>query len=91
MALGTVARVTRFVTDDTLAQPIRSWWMRITDGRPIAPELIVCPWCFGMWVSAAAAAAVAALGYIPWWVAPPYAFTLSYTYALIATRLDHTH
>lgn len=89
LTFGTVARITRFVNADTLAEPVRTWWMRRTNGRPIAPDLVVCPWCLGMWVSAVAAAIVAALDYIPWYAAPAYAFTLSYLYGLVATRLDH--
>lgn len=89
LAWGTTARITRFINADTLAAPIRDWWMRLTRDRAIAPDLIHCPWCLGMWVSLAVAVAVAALGYIPAIAVVPYAFTLSYTYGLVAARLDN--
>lgn len=58
-----VARVTRFVTTDTLFDPVRIWVLRKlyerNDKSRIA-YLISCDWCTSIYVGAAAACAYAA-------------------------------
>lgn len=59
-----VCRLTRLVTTDALAQPLRDWAFTRTaprpDGRPAVrgwrylAKLLTCDWCAGFWISAAA-------------------------------------
>lgn len=49
-----VARVTRFLIDDTLIANQRDW---VLDRMPAkVEELLTCPWCLSVWVAAAACA-----------------------------------
>lgn len=57
LILGTTARLTRLVTEDTITRPIRRWiekrmlragmrgWWNWLD------DLVNCPWCVSIWVS----------------------------------------
>jgi uncharacterized protein DUF1360 len=61
-----VARITRFVTADTLAEPARAWIQERARLRPnddgtarLAPrpwrysaKLVTCHWCFSVWAAA---------------------------------------
>lgn len=54
--LGTTARLTRLVTEDSITEPARTWiakrakaanprlWRKLDD-------LVQCPWCVSIWVS----------------------------------------
>lgn len=88
LALGAVARITRFINSDTLVEPVRrkvlrrygpeSWWY----------TLITCPWCMSVWV----AAAVTPLAWIgarsPVFLLPAMALSMSYLYAIVTMHLD---
>lgn len=69
LTLFAACRVTRFVTEDTLTQPIRDWIHMKAQPRHAHPagraggraprfwrylsKLVTCPWCAGFWISLA--------------------------------------
>jgi len=55
LAALAVARVTRLVTEDKLLEPLRFWLGKKWPAESQRLYLFHCPWCFGMWVSIAAA------------------------------------
>lgn len=59
LTLGAIARVTRFVVDDTLFEPVRTAVGKRGGRRFFAwlADLMACSWCTSIWVSAAAAVA----------------------------------
>lgn len=85
LALGAVLRVTRFVNDDELFQPVRDWVDRRYGPESKLAYLLTCPWCASIYV--AAPAAVVSAGWIapaigaPWWFA---ALTLWLTYSFLS-------
>lgn len=89
LALGAVARITRFLTSDTLAGPLRAWIIART--HPDAPlaTLISCPWCLSFWV----ALVVVPVAYVgaghAWYLIPAAVLAVSYAYSLTAQTLDH--
>lgn len=59
------ARITGLITADTITERIRDGIVQRLDSRPATlgtyvAELIQCPWCSGVWVSAAVAP-------LAWW------------------------
>ena len=58
LIVGAVWRVTRLITKDTIADPFRSWVENHTKakaGRKVwtfFDDLIVCPWCVSIYISA---------------------------------------
>jgi hypothetical protein len=48
-----VARVTRLIVDDKISLPIRQWVLRKSGDDGWFTTLVHCPWCMGIWVSAA--------------------------------------
>jgi hypothetical protein len=90
LTLGAIARVTRFIVDDTLFQPVRTAVGRRADRRLFAwlADLIGCSWCTS--ISASAAAAVA---HWMWHDTTAYlyvvaALTASHVVSLAASWLD---
>lgn len=63
LALLAIARLTRIVTDDAIAEPFRAWVIRHrpapTDGGDEDPlvYLVHCRWCTSIWIAFPAAAA----------------------------------
>jgi hypothetical protein len=90
LTLGAIARVTRFVVDDTLFQPVRAAVDKRA-GRGFyawLADLISCSWCTSIWVSAGAAVA-----HWAWSGTVPYvyvvaALTASHAVSLAASWLD---
>lgn len=92
LAFGATARVTRFLNDDVLAEPIRSWVSaRFGEDSRLA-YLIECPWCASIWLAAPAAtvawfAVPESLRVGAWWYTIPGLWlTISYAYGRIASE-----
>lgn len=88
LALGLTARVTRLVTDDRIAAPVRA---RVLGWRGAESEwayLVSCPWCLGLWVSILVAVLAYVSGGAAWFTIPALAGTISYLYGLLASRVD---
>lgn len=88
LALGAVARVTRFVNADILAQPIRNLAMRRHGPGGHAAILIHCPWCLSIWIAAPLAPLAYWYGDRAWFVIPAAWLSLSYVYAIVAQWAD---
>lgn len=86
LAFGTVARVTRFITADTLAAPIRSWVVRRFGPESRPANLIECPWCASIWIAFPVAAIAYWHGHRAWFIVPALWLTLSYWYGWLAQR-----
>lgn len=64
LAAFAAARITRFVTEDELAEPIRgAWWRRFPAGSKTG-DLIACPYCIGWWISGAVLAVAMGVGFV---------------------------
>lgn len=90
LTLGAIARVTRFVVDDVLFQPVRAAVDKRAGRRLFGwlADLMSCSWCTSIWVSAAAAVA-----HWAWHDTVPYvylvaALTASHVVSLAASWLD---
>jgi hypothetical protein len=63
LVVGAVARLTRLVTKDTITAPARDWIearAKKAGGRKLwgkVDDLVNCPWCVSVWVSAPVALA----------------------------------
>jgi fatty acid desaturase len=74
-----VASVTGLVTSDSITEDLRDRLISWLDDRPrtlgsYVAKLVTCPWCAGMWISAAAAPMVWFWGQSPWLIVPALAF-----------------
>ena len=89
LALGAAARLTRLITDDRIAAPVRALAIRARGPESELAWLVQCPWCIGLWISAA----VTVVAYLShgavWFTAPALALTISHLVALAAARLDN--
>lgn len=88
LSLGTVCRVTRFITKDALAAGFRS---RIADrfGEDSHPAyLATCGWCVSIWVAGAVTVLAHWAGEETWFQVGATALTLSYLTGLAANWLD---
>ena len=85
LALGACLRVTRFVTADLLAEPIRTRVDRWRGADSKASYLIRCPWCLSIYIAAAIVPAAIAYGRSPLYVGVTAVLTLSYLAGLAAT------
>lgn len=47
------ARLTRLVNDDEITAPLRGWAVKRWGPSGWIPYMLHCPWCAGIWVSAA--------------------------------------
>ncbi len=90
LTLGAVARVTRFVVDDVLFQPVRT----AVEGRRASGffrwlfDLMSCSWCTSIWVAAAASGAHWAWHDTTVFLYVVAALTASHLVALAASWLD---
>lgn len=88
LSLGTVCRVTRFITKDALAAGFRS---RVADrfGDDSQPAYLVsCGWCVSVWVAGAVTALAYWAGHAIWYEAGATVLTLSYLAGLASNWLD---
>lgn len=86
--LAIVFRVTRFVTSDELARPIREYVDRRfgPDSRPA--YLVGCGWCASIWVAAVAVPVAYRYGDRPWFRLLATGLGASWLYGIAATQLD---
>ncbi len=88
LSLGTVCRVTRFITKDALAAGFRS---RVAgrfgdDSQPA--YLVSCGWCVSVWVAGAVTALAYWAGDETWYQVGATVLTLSYLTGLASNWLD---
>ncbi len=88
LSLGTVCRVTRFITKDALAAGFRT---RVAgrfgdDSQPA--YLVSCGWCVSVWVAGAVTALAYWAGQETWFQAGTTVLTLSYLTGLASSWLD---
>lgn len=93
LGFGAVARVTRFITADALAEPFRDWVQLKSGDEGKLTYLVSCPWCTSIWVALPAAVVVVlTLSEYAGWTAVFLIGSLwlaySYVYGLLATNLD---
>lgn len=95
LAVLAVARLTRLVTADVIAQPFRAWVIRTRlDGHPERDDddklitLVHCRWCTSIWVSAPVAVAVYLRPHSWWVVVPLLLLALSHASTLLAGLED---
>lgn len=88
LSLALVARATRFITADTLAEPFRVWVGRRWGWESLPRELVGCPWCMSVWVAAVVVPVAWVAGDTAWFQIPAYVAAASYLYSLAATNLD---
>lgn len=88
LALGAVARITRFVNADVLGGPLRAAVIRRfgPDSTPV--EFVGCPWCVSVWVAAPVAVLAWLFGHTAGFVVPAAWLSLSYLYSIAAAWLD---
>lgn len=90
LAFGAAARLTRFITADTLTGPFRAKIMTWFGPESMAYEFIRCPWCVGMWLSLGSAV----VAYTPFAHTTIYAvlclgLTFSQLIGWAANKLEH--
>ncbi|NJQ00216.1 DUF1360 domain-containing protein [Streptomyces sp. PLAI1-29] len=88
LALGAVARVTRFVNLDALAGPLRAWFIRRGGPESKLVTLVECPWCLSVWVAAAVVPLAFLYGHTLWFQIPATALTVSYLYGAAARFVE---
>ena len=88
LAFGATARITRFVNDDYLAEPLRNWVFDRFGQESRLAYLATCPWCLSPWVAAAVVLAAYWLGDTGWYIIPASILTISYGYGLLAQAAD---
>lgn len=57
---GATLRLTRLITEDTITGPLRAAVLSRWGPQSKAYEWVRCPWCIGLWIAYAVAAAVLA-------------------------------
>jgi len=86
LALGASVRLTRLVTVDKVAFPLRRW--AAAKGPPGLGAWLSCPWCVGFWITLVCVAVqwfAVPLAGVPWWYAiPAEALTFAYVVGMIA-------
>jgi hypothetical protein len=90
LGLGAAARLTRFITRDTLTKPLREWVEDRYGEDSLPDEFIGCPWCVGFWISFLIAALIfcPVIANHPAFVIPATALTISHLIGLAARWLD---
>ena len=87
------ARVTRLIVVDKIGEPFRAAVVRRRGEKSMLSYLVFCPWCTGVWVSAALVAAVwwpaqvaDRLGVTTWIALPLAALAVAHLVGLLLTR-----
>ena len=88
LALGAIARVTRFVNDDVLAAGLRQAVHRRYGGGSPLFYVLGCPWCLSIYVAPPIMTAAYLVPTAWWFVIPAASLTASYAYALLAVNAD---
>ncbi len=84
LTIGFAARLTRLLTTDQISYPIRRRVVVRLGPDNWFAYLITCPWCLGLWVSAAVAAGAYWWADTRWWLCVALAGTASYATGLLA-------
>lgn len=79
-----VMRLTRLVTRDTITEPLRIWLLK---KRPLLGYWASCPWCVGLWISAAGTGFVWWHLHWHWSILVAVALSASYVTGMVA-QLD---
>lgn len=88
LAIGAVARVTRFFVRDTLAAPIRNAYFRRVGDTSTAAQLLRCDWCLAVWIALPVTVAAALFGETPWFWGPALWLTTSFVAAAASLWAD---
>lgn len=84
-----VARITRFLTDDFLADPIRrATETRFGEDSKMA-YLINCPWCVSIWIGLVVAAFALHFHEHNGYIILASGLAASYVHGIISTNLDN--
>jgi hypothetical protein len=88
LAAGAVLRLTRLVTADSIAAPLRSAWHARAGGpRTLAGGFISCPWCVSFWVAILVVLAAGLFGHTAWFWGPAMVLSLSWLAGLLGALL----
>lgn len=88
LALAATARVTRFITRDSLFAPVRDWVAVHAGPDSRLYTLITCVWCSSVWIAAPAAVTAWWWGHTVWWQVVCMVLALSYLTSVAATWID---
>lgn len=88
LAIGAVARVTRFVVRDQLAAPIRNSVGKRYGDRSIQAYFARCDWCVAIWVALLVVLAAGLFGESAWFWGPALWLTVSYCGAVASVWAD---
>lgn len=86
LALGAVARLTRLVNFDVIAEPLRLGFVNIFAHKAKALDFIMCPWCVSVWVAFVVAPLAYFFGDTAWFVVPALVLTCSHVAAIFSDR-----
>lgn len=88
LALGAVARLTRFFNKDYLARGLRIVLIRRFGPDHDLPYLVTCPWCLSVWVAGGVYTVAWFYGEHAGFLIPAAALSASYLYAIFAAYVD---
>lgn len=88
LAIGAVARITRFVHRDTIAAPVRNAYLKRVGDHSLAGELVRCDWCLAIWVAIPVTIAAALIGETAWFWGPALALTVAWVAAVVSIWAD---
>jgi len=88
LAAGAVLRLTRLVTADTIAGPLRArWHARFGGPQTDAGSFVSCPWCVSFWVAIPVVVAAGTFGHSAWFWGPAMVLSLSWIAGLVGAAL----
>lgn len=88
LAIGAVARVTRFLVRDSLAAPLRDRVLRRYGDHSLAADFLRCDWCVAIWVAAPVIAAACLFGESAWFWGPALWLTAAFLAAAASLWAD---
>lgn len=88
LALGAAGRLTRLVTRDVIAAPLRAAVITRFGPRSRWATWIGCAWCIGLWISMAVAGLAWLSNGAAWFVVPAAGLSINLLYAWGASKLD---
>lgn len=88
LALGAVARITRFVNADYLFRWPRTWAIRKWGPDNDFAYLLACPWCASVWIAGGVFTLAYFAGHTGAFVIIAGALTASWLYAIAAQYVD---
>ncbi len=88
LAIGAVARVTRFLVRDSLAAPIRNAYFRRVGDHTLPAQLLRCDWCLAVWIALPVTVAAGLFGETPFFWGPALWLTISFVGAVASVWAD---